>query len=255
MSSSTIPATSRQLPATSAGPALSANEWLRVGLVGGVVAGLVASVFGYLLAEPALGRAVDLESGGHAHMTMTPEVFTRSEQHAGFVLGELMFAAGVGFLLAGAAYFLSRPGSWPARLWVGMTAACIWAAVVLPAFAFPPLPPGVEATMSIGWRQAGYVLTIAVGLLGCLLAARLPDRIAGWRRALVAGACLGVPAAALLLALPDQGAAGAPPGSLLTDFRLASWGTQAVFWIAFAAAGWLQLRRRGVVATTPFPEN
>lgn len=234
---------------------LSANEWLRIGLIGAVMAGILASVFGYVVAEPLLGRAVKLEAGGHAHMTMTPEVFTRGEQQAGFVLGELVFACGVGFLLAGAAFLLSRADGRPARLWVGMTAACVWAAVVLPAFAFPPLPPGVESTLSVGWRQSGYVLIVATGLLGAALACRAWRAMVGLRRVSVALLCIVAPGAAVIATLPKSGTEGSPPAALLRDFRMGSWGTQAVFWLAFLLVGWYLLRRRGTSAEQQDPSG
>jgi hypothetical protein len=198
--------------------------------------------FDLAVAERIVDRAVAGESHGRAAFAV-PEPFSRSGQRGGLVVGELILGAGVAFLLAGAATFLGQRARSASRLWLLMTAAAIWAVVVLPAVIYPPLPPGVASTMPIGQRQLLYLTVVAVGFGGFAAAAHIWSTEMPFRRALAAVAAL-VPAALAIALLPGTGAdtSHLAPG-LLTDFRLASIGSELVFWTVLTVAGALLLRR------------
>ena len=169
-----------------------------------------------------------------------PEPFTRGEQHGGLVLGELLLAAGVGLLLAGAATFLSAHGP-PRRLWLGLVAAATWAIVVLPAIKYPLIPPGADSALPIGERQRAYLALIAAGLLGAGGAA------AAWRRRRLrssAPAVVLLPAAVAVALLPGPHVHLSLPAGVLHDFRLVSVVSELLFWFAFALAGAWLLRPR-----------
>ena len=231
------------LPATRGRQRLSPAEWLRIGLLAGLVAALVVIVFDLVIAERVVDRAVAGEGHHHGPLAM-PEPFSRSGQRGGLVAGELILGAGVAFLLAGAATFLGPRARSAQRLWILMTAAGIWGVVVLPAVVYPPLPPGVSSKLPIGERQLLYLAVVAVGVGGFAAAVHIWSSALRFRRLLAAAAAL-VPAGLAIALLPDTGAETARlrPG-LLTDFRLASIGSQLVFWTAMAGAGVLLLRRR-----------
>ena len=143
---------------------LPAGEWLRVGLLAGLVAAVVAMVFDLTIAEHVVDRAVDLETRGHRAALAMPEPFSRRGQRGGLVAGELILGAGVGFLLAGVATFLGPRARSTTRLWILMTVAGIWGVVVLPGLVYPPLPPGVPSAVAIGERAAALaVVVVGVG--------------------------------------------------------------------------------------------
>jgi hypothetical protein len=223
--------------------AIAPGQWLRIALFAGLLAAAVVIVFDLVVAEPVVDRAVAGEAHHHAPLAL-PEPFSRSGQRGGLVAGELILGAGVAFLLAGAATFLGPRARSARRIWLLMTAAAIWAVVVLPAIVYPPLPPGVASSLSIGDRQLLYVTVVAVGLGGFAAAAHLWSSRLPRRRVLAAAAIL-VPAGLAIALLPGTGAdtSRLAPG-LLTDFRLASIGGELVFWSALTAAGAFLLRRR-----------
>jgi Probable cobalt transporter subunit (CbtA) len=159
------------------------------------------------------------------------------------VAGELILGAGVAFLLAGVATFLGPRARSARRLWLLMTVAAIWGAVVLPAIVYPPLPPGVASTLSIRDRQLLYLTVVAVGLAGFAAAVHVWSSAGRFRRVVAVAAVL-VPAGLAIAFLPDTGAeTGHLRPGLLTDFRLASIGSELVFWTATAGVGALLLVR------------
>jgi predicted cobalt transporter CbtA len=222
---------------------LRPGEWLRVALVAGLVAALVAIAFDLAVAERVVDRAVSAEGHGHAAMA-APEPFSRSGQRGGLVSGELILGAAAAFLLAGAATFLGQRARSARRLWILMTAAAVWGVVVLPAILYPPLPPGVETTLAIGHRQLLYLAVVAIGIAGFGAAVHVWSSGLRLRRPLALAVAL-VPAGLAVALLPDVGAhtSGLPAG-LLTDFRVVSVASQLLFWTALAVTGGLVLRHR-----------
>jgi hypothetical protein len=219
-----------------------------VALLAGLVAALAVVAFDLVIAERFVDRAVTAESHQHAALAM-PEPFSRSGQRGGLVVGELVLGAAAAFVLAGAATFLGTRARSSDRLWLLLTAAAVWAVVVLPAAVYPPLPPGVASALPIGDRQLLYLAVVAIGLAGFAVAVRVWSTSLPARRLLAAGAAL-VPAGLAIALLPGSGADTTHlPAGLLTDFRIVSVAGQLLFWSALTAAGWFLLRRsRGVLA-------
>lgn len=86
-----------------------------------------------------------------------------------------------------------------------MGVAGILGVVLLPALVYSPLPPGVASGVDIDERQLLYLATAGLGIGGVAAAAHALARSP--RRLLAVGACIVMPAAVALLALPDQEAA------------------------------------------------
>lgn len=217
------------------GQKLTPGAWLRIGLVAGLVAAGAAIVFDLAIAEHIVDRAVAGEH--HREPLAMPEPFSRTGQRGGLVVGELVLGAGVAFLLAGVATFLGPRARSAKRLWLLMAVSGIWGVVVLPAIVYPPLPPGVDSAYAIGDRQLLYLLVVAVGVVG--FAASVHVWSSAWpaRRVLAVAAAL-VPAGLAIALLPDTGADTSHlAAGLLTDFRIASIGSELVFWTAIAAIG------------------
>ena len=251
MSSSTTAGTSAARPATDAGGRLTAAAWLRIALIAGLAAALATTAFELVVAEPVVDRAVAQE-GAHDHGALAvPEPFSRQGQRGGLVLGELLLGCGLAFLLAGAATFLGGRSRSPLRLWVSMGVAGLVGVVLLPALVYPPLPPGVPSGLGIEERQLLYLATVGLGIGGVaaatwVLSASSKASAPSARRLALAGACVVVPAAVALLALPDQQAEHTIAPRLLAEFRAVSIASQVLFWGTLVATGALLLRRRQV---------
>ena len=246
MSSSTMADTSSALPATRAESRLTATGWLRVALIAALCAAAVSIAFDLVVAERVVDRAVALESThasafDHAPLAV-PEPFSRRAQRGGLVLGELLVAGGIAFLLAGAATMLSPRSRSPLRLWILAGTAGLVGVVVYPALVYPPLPPGVASGLEIGDRQRLYLVTVGLGIGAVAAAARVASR--SWRGVVAAATCLVVPALLAVALLPDQRAADTVGHGLLAEFRAVSIASQVLFWGALTAVGALLLRHR-----------
>lgn len=215
------------------------------------------SAFDFAVSEGIVDRAVKLEAaaGGHSHAhdgtaLAVPEPFGRKAQHGGLVIAELVYGAGVAFLLAGVAA-VAGPGKRRLRasrpFLLGTIATFAFASLVLPAVTYPPLPPGAETLEDISTRQLLYLGLLLLGVAAGGAAAfvwRRPE-LRRVERALLAGL---IPVAALLAAafgFPDDPlAAPYPDPALLDRFRAAAIGSQALFWAVLAAAAWWLARPR-----------
>lgn len=220
-------------------------RWLRAALVAAAVAAVSVTLFDLTVSEPIVDRAVAGAGIGSGALAV-PEQFTRGEQQGGLVLAELLFAFGVALLVAGAAILLGRTRS-AAQRWLALSAAGAWSLVVAPALVLPPLPPGASVAASIDTRRATYVVAAAVGALGCAAAAWAWQRTlrrATAVRVLAAVSPLAATSLVVLLVLPADELLEPVDAALLRDFRLASFASQGLFWIACAAGGALALRRR-----------
>lgn len=249
MSSSTTAGISAAPPVTDARP-LPAAVWLRIALVAGLVAALATISFELVVAERVVDRTIAQESAhesalDHAPLAV-PEPFSRRGQRGGLVLGELLLGGGIAFLIAGAATFLGGRSRSPLRLWLLMGAAGIWGVALLPAVVYPPLPPGVPSGLEIDDRQLLYLAVVGLGIAGVTAASHALAR--AQRRLVLVGACVVVPAAVALVALPDQQAAHTISPRLLAEFRAVAVASQLVFWSTLVATGAVLLRRRETAA-------
>jgi hypothetical protein len=210
---------------------------VRRGLLAGALAGLIAGLFAFVIGEPHIQAAIDLE---HQH---GEALVSRTGQRAGLLLASTLYGIAVGGLFA-IVFAIIRGRITSGDDWRVATrlAAALFAAVVLvPALKYPANPPAVGDPETIGRRTLLYLTLLAGSLLALLAAARMAARVREdappWRRPLVGVATFVVVAGGLALALPgvDEVPDGFPP-SLLWEFRLSSLGTQAVLWATLGAA-------------------
>ncbi len=238
-----------------------AGGWLRITLLAAIAAAVAVSAFDFAVSEGLVDRAVRLEAatGGHVDADAAgkalavPEPFGRRAQHGGLVVAELVYGAGVAFLLAGAAAVLGpgkrRPRS-PRRFLLTTIGAFAFASLVLPAVTYPPLPPGAETLRGISERQLLYLGLLLLGVAGAAAAAFIVGRplLRRAERLALAAAVLGGTLAIALFGFPDDPlAAPYPDPALLDRFRAAAIGSQALFWTVLAAAAWWLLRPRPAV--------
>ena len=235
-----------------------AGGWLRVTLLAAIAAALAAAAFDFAVSERIVDHAVKIEvaTGGHQQLDTpgkalaVPQPFGRQAQHGGLVIAELVYGAGVAFLLAGVAAVVGpgkrRPRA-PRRFLLTTIGAFAFASLVLPAVTYPPQPPGAETLRGISERQLLYLGLLALGLAGAAGAAFIlgrPLRRRAERVTLAAAVLVGTLAVALFGFPDDPLAAAYPDPALLDRFRAAAIGSQALFWAVLAAAAWWLLRPR-----------
>ena len=206
----------------------------------GLVAALCAFVFSFLVGEPQVERAIELEAQAAAPAggATEPEVVGRTVQRTvGLASAAAMYGLAIGGLFGIAfAVAYGRIGSFGPRAAAGLLALGGFVAVQLvPFLKYPPNPPAVGDPDTIGRRTGLYLVMLAFSVLAALFAVsfgrRMAPRLGNWNAALLGvGSFLALVAAAYLV-LPgvDEVAAGFP-ATLLWRFRLASLGTQAVLW-------------------------
>ncbi|GII00056.1 CbtA family protein [Planobispora takensis] len=254
------------------------------GMLAGLLAGLLAAVFAYAVGEPDIERAIALEeaaasspaqaaahsgegadghshdeaaAGGHSHGE--DALVSRDGQRFGLFLALALYGLAVGGLFA-LAYAAVRgragPRSEPA-LAVTLAAAAFVAVVLVPFLKYPANPPAVGDPETINERTVLYLVAVAVGILSVAAGAATHRYAAGAEprlRWLAAGACTLLPVIAAWILLPEIGEV--PPGfpaDLLWDFRIASLGTQAVFWLAVGTLFAFAARGRVPASRVPSP--
>ncbi|MEH3099973.1 CbtA family protein [Sphingomonas adhaesiva] len=215
------------------------------GMLAGLIAACVAAVFALLFAEPQIDRAIAVEAAHRMPgMAQETEWVSRGVQKtAGLFTALAVYGAGVGGLFALAfAYAYGRIGQVGPRTLALLLAVLAFVVIVLvPAIKYPPTPPAVGQHETVKLRTAAFFAMIALSLVAAMVAAQVRRAVAvRWNPVdalLAAVACYALLASGVALLLPvvdevprDFGA------TLLWNFRLASLGAQALFWIV---AGWL----------------
>ncbi|MGC5012207.1 CbtA family protein [Streptosporangium sp. DT93] len=246
------------------------------GLVAGLLAGLLAAVFAYAVGEPRIDQAIALEeaaaavaapagdvggtaTGTHSHEAGTEEaahshgeeaLVSRNGQRFGLFLALGLYGLAVGGLFAlvyAAVRGRAGPRSEPA-LAVTLAAAAFLAVVLVPFVKYPANPPAVGDPGTIGQRTVLYLVAVAIGLLAVAAGVAAHRYASGgepWVRWLVTGAAVLVPVVAAWALMPRI--AEVPrgfPADLLWDFRVASLGTQVVFWAGIGVLFAFAARRR-----------
>jgi len=245
------------------------------GLLVGLLAGILAGVFAFLVGEPHVESAIALEeasaaapegtaahdhdhggAAGHAHGDEA--VVSRPVQKAGLFLATGLYGLAVGGIFALVyAGLRGRVGPRNDGLLAIVAAATAFLAIVLVPFVkYPANPPAVGNPDTINERTLLYVAMVLVGLAATAVAVGTARRTGPdpWRRWTAAVAAFLVPVVAAWLLLPpvDEVPEGFP-ATLLWDFRLASLGTQLVFWSAFGVLFGLLTERGTRRAAAPAP--
>lgn len=232
------------------------------GLLAGAVGAVLAFVFARLCAEPVIGRAIAFEDGradaenAHGVHEHGAELFTRTVQaNAGLGFGVLIFGLAMGALFAVlfSVVYARANDAQPRSLSLLLAAGAFGAVYVVPFLKYPPNPPAVGQSDTIGARTGWYlvmVLSSVVLAIGAVwLARRLAPRFGAWNgRLLAAGTYLvAVVVVAVLLPSVDEtpgplrdatGAIIYPgfPADVLYEFRLVSLATQLVLWAGIGLA-------------------
>ncbi|MFG1704221.1 CbtA family protein [Nonomuraea sp. M3C6] len=244
------------------------------GLLVGLLAGLVAGGFAFAFGEPRVDGAIALEEAaqqappaekagqqaapaaeaGHDHGEEA--VVSRPVQKAGLFLATGLYGLAVGGVFA--LVFAGLRGRVGPRSDGGLALAAAGTAfvavILVPFVKYPANPPAVGDPETINGRTLLYVVMLLVGLAATAIAVATARRVSAgpWARWSAAAGAFLVPVVAAWLLLPavDEVPEGFP-ATLLWEFRLASLGTQLVFWAAFGVLfGWVSdraARRSGAV--------
>ncbi len=230
------------------------------GAIAGAIAGLLAFLFARIMAEPIIGRAIDLEEarsaaesaadhGAHAHDEV--EVFSRTvQQNPGLGAGIILFGIALGALFA-VAYCVAAPkfAQWTPRTLALAVAGSLFAGFyVIPFLKYPPNPPAIGDPDTIRERTGVYVLLVAIALalvaVAWVVGLALTPRFGGWGAALIGGAIVIVGALLAYLVLPAPAASPDHfPADDLYSFRIYSFLAQAILWGGIGLIGGELLQR------------
>jgi Probable cobalt transporter subunit (CbtA) len=241
---------------------MSARTLLLRGMLVGVVAGLLAVVFGSLFGEPHINSAIAFEAAHAMPGDEGPELVSRTVQSTvGLAVAVFVYGAALGGVFALAfAFVYGRLGALGARSTSVLVAAVGFVAVfAVPFLKYPANPPAVGDPETIGRRTTMYflmvVISVAAAIVAVLVGRAVTERLGAWNAGLVASAvfvAIVVAAGALLPAVNEV--PGDFSASVLWGFRLASVGTQLIMWVTFGLLfGALTERahRRRAAAGTP----
>jgi predicted cobalt transporter CbtA len=232
------------------------------GLLAGAIGAVLAFVFARVCAEPVIARAIAFEDGrtdaenAHGVHEHGIELFTRDVQSGvGLGFGVLIFGLAMGALFAVlfcVVYARSADragGPAPRQLSLLLAAGAFVAVYLLPFLKYPPNPPAVGQSDTIGARTGWYLVMVLASVVLAIgsvwLGRRLAERFGAWNgRLLTAGGYLMATAlvAVLLPAVdetpgPLRDASGAIiypgfPADVLYEFRLLSLGAQLLLWVS-----------------------
>lgn len=224
------------------------KSYLKRGAISGAAGGLVLAVVLRVLGEPAIGRAVSIESARHPHAG--PDMFNRGTQQVGGMVAAAIYGVALGTVFAivfvAVRHRLTARDDW--RRAVALAAVAFTTITLVPFLKYPANPPGVGDPDTIGRRTALYLVVLAWSIVSTWGA----WRALRWLRARgVASEWRGPLTVALhvllvglgFLALPPIRDAVTVPATLLWRFRVASLAGTASYWVVSGVVfGWLCLR-------------
>lgn len=223
------------------------------GALAGAIAGTIAFVFGRIMVEPIIGRAIDFEEArnaaehaAHPGMAMEEtELFTRAvQQNVGLGAGLILFGIAMGALFA-VAYCVAAPklAQWTPRAVALAVAGSLFAGIyALPYLKYPSNPPVVGDPETIRERTGAYLLMVAICLAlvaaAWVIGLAAVPRLGAYGAALAGGAVVIVGFALACLVLPATVATpeGFDPDDLYW-FRTYSFLAQAILWGAIGLIG------------------
>jgi hypothetical protein len=227
------------------------------GLLAGAVGAVLAFIFARVFAEPVIGRAIAFEDGrteaekAHGVHEHGAELFTRGVQsNAGLGFGVLIFGVAMGALFAVLFCVVYGRASdiGPKALSALLAAGAFGAVYLVPFVKYPPNPPAVGQSDTIGMRTGWYLVLVLVSVVlaaaAVLLARRLTPRFGAWNGRSLAAVIYAAVIAVVMVLLPTvdetpeplRDAAGAIvypgfPADVLYEFRLLSLATQLLLWV------------------------
>ena len=210
------------------------------GMLGGVLAGLLAFAFAWTFGEPQVDLAIGFEEHMHQMAGEAPEeeIVSRSVQSSiGLFTGVMTYSTALGGIFALVfAFAYGRIGQLSPRATAALLAALAYVVLVLvPQIKYPANPPSIGDPATIGSRTALYFTMIALSVIAAAAAISTARQLAawlgGWNAALVAAAAYLAVIVAGMFILPMVNEVPAEFSAVtLWRFRLASLGIEFVLW-------------------------
>ncbi len=227
-------------PATRTAVTLKASTLLWTILLGGLLAGLGAASFHAIATEPLIDQAITLEELRNVEVAAEEPVVSREGQKIGLFVGWGVLGITWAMLFAGV-YSLGLSRGWlrshrMVPLALAVIGFCAFALV--PGIKYPANPPGVGSSASIDFRQQMFVASWVLGAAGALIAAVLAMRLSSSpvQRGAIGIAFYVVWSAALIVMLPPNPDPVTMPIALVSEFRVLSLLSLAIFWALLGAA-------------------
>jgi len=180
----------------------------------------------------------DTSHSAMAHDEAEQELVSRDVQGGlGLLTGVTVYSTAFGGLFALVfALCYGRMGNFSARATAGLLALSgIVAVYVVPSLKYPANPPAVGNPETLAARTELYFVMIALSLAAMIAAWMIRNRLAlrfgGWNAAIIAAGAYLVAMAVAGVALPGVNEVPeAFPAAVLWQFRIASFGAQAIMW-------------------------
>ena len=230
----------------------SARNFLVRGLLAGLVAGLVAFGVAYVVGEPSVNASIAIEeSGGSGHdhaddptasdAPPVTEVPRSLQATAGLLTATLVAGVTLGGLVGvTSALALGRLGGLGVRgVTLSIASIGFVSLYLVPYLAYPPNPPAVGHSDTIGTRSALYFIMVAISVIAAVTAVlvgrKLANRWGGWYATLAAIEGYLVVTVGAIALLPTYNEVPADfPAIVLYEFRRASLITQLALWGSIA---------------------
>lgn len=237
----------------------SLGSVIKTALLAGLVAGAVVAGFHWLVTEPVIERAIEIEERlSRAQGSPVEEpVVSRATQKVGLIVGFFLLGPSLGLLFGVLFHFTGAwlPATWP-RAVRGFLLALLtgWSVAVFPFLKYPANPPGVGDPETIWYRQALYFGFIGLSVLGAVMALRLHRLLASRARsssrapgqAVLTLTLYALYSAAVYAAMPPNPDPVRIPADVVWNFRAISLAGLVLFWAVLGGAfGWLSRERGG----------
>lgn len=213
---------------------------LAIALLAGVLAGLCAALFHYILTEPVIEQAILLEEQAHHTEAHEAPIVSRAVQkNVGLPIGFVVIGLSWGLLFAIAYHLLqhrlSALGKRRGALLLAFLA--FWSLVLMPSLKYPANPPGVGAPETIEYRVGLYigflVMSVALTALAMQGGAWIAQRFAVPNQLLLSLVCLVLFSGIAFVLMPSNPDPVQLPADLVQSFRLLSLSGLALFWGVF----------------------
>lgn len=219
---------------------MAVYQLLMRGMLVGMVAGMLAFGLAKVVGEPAVDRAIAFEGAaarakGEAE---EPELVSRFVQSTvGLPIGEIIYGGALGglFSLIFAVAYGRFSRLSPKACSAVLALLCFIAAFAVPYLKYPANPPAVGEPATIGLRTGLFFSMIGISIVAMMAAFSLKrwiePRIGAWNASLAGGLLFLVLVGLAGVAMPAiNEVPGTFPASTLWQFRLASFGIQAILW-------------------------
>ena len=230
------------------------KDMLWRGMLVGILAAMMATLFAQAVAEPQIDRAIGVEQAHQAHHMdgamagdQDEELVSRATQKgAGLFTALALYGAAVGGIFSLVfAYGYGRMGRMGPRSFALLLAGLAFILiVVVPGIKYPQTPPAVGKHETVGIRTAAYFAMIALSIGAAVIAGKVLTALCRSMRGFDAG-LLAIGAFVVMVALgqcvlPTVDEVPADfPATLLWNFRVASIGTQLLLWSTIGIGfGW-----------------